>query len=71
MRENPSKNPFVIVAVRAAYDGRTIRVIQDVDEGVFWVGYDLTLENLNEGGPYGCNTFYDLNDAKNEMEDLV
>jgi len=67
----PRKNPYDIIAVRATMDGRTVRIIHDYDEDIYWVGINLTLENLHEGGPYGCRTCYDKEDARAEMEDMI
>lgn len=69
--DRPRKNCFEEIATRVADDGRMVTIIKDIDEGVYWVGYDLTLDNLNEGGPYGCYTKYDEEDARAQMEDMT
>ncbi len=67
--DNPSKQPFVLVATRPAQNGLMVGLIRDVDEGVYWVGYNLTVANLSNP-PYGVRTYYDEEEARSEMESL-
>lgn len=69
--DNPSKNPWVIVATRPADNGHMVTIIEDIDEDIFYVGYGLTLGNVKEGGPHGCYTLYDKDDAYSKMEDMI
>ncbi len=69
--DRPRKNPFELIATRPSSNGMMVTIIKDTDEGVYWTGYGLTLENFKTGGPYGVRTFYDEDDARNTMEDLT
>lgn len=50
--------------------GHVYTIIIDDDEQIFYVGRGLTIENLNEGGPYGCYTFYDREEAADKLSEL-
>ena len=39
-------------------------------EGVFYVGFNLTPENVNEGGEFGCRTYYTEEEALDEYRAL-
>jgi hypothetical protein len=67
--DNPSKKPFELVASRPATNGLSVGLVCDKDEGVYWVGYGLTVANLSNP-PHGVRTFYDEEDARAELEDL-
>ena len=69
--DRPRKNCFEVVATRAASNGKMVTIIKDIDEGIYWTGYELTLDNFKSGGPYGCYTDYDEDTARNTMEDLT
>jgi len=48
-------------------NGYPVAIIKS-KEGVFHVGFGLTVANVNAGGPLGCRTFYDEEDAIAEFE---
>ena len=50
--------------------GNVYNVIIDDDEKIWYVGRELTIENLNEGGPWGCYTFYCSDDASEKLSEL-
>ena len=68
----PRKNPYVPLGGRFCIaKGKQINIIQDKDRDIYYVGLELTIENLHEGGPYGCHTLYDLDDARDKVEELM
>ena len=64
---SPRKQPYELLAMRATARGM-VAVIHDRDENIYYVGVGLTIGNLKEGGPYGCRTYYDKEEALEQID---
>lgn len=69
MRENSYKQPYLVRAERSSTRGAIV-IIEDRNAEEYLVGIGLTVENANIGGPYGCRTFYDYEDAQAELTQM-
>jgi len=66
------KQPYRHIAGRMSMNmGGMINMIEDIDEGIFYVGFMLTIENLHEGGPRGARTSYCKDDAYKDLSDMA
>jgi len=74
MYRGPSarKQPYEAISQRFCMaTGKMVNIIHDRDEDIWYVGTGLTIENLNEGGPFGCHTFYCVDDASDKQMQMV
>jgi len=68
----PRKQPYKHIAGRMNVEnGRMVHIIHDEDQDIYYTGFMLTIENIHVGGPYGCRTSYDKDDAYNDMSDMT
>ena len=66
--EMARKQPFRLYKSRATLKGG-IAIVEDIDEGLYYVGIRLTVENINNP-PYGVFTYYDEQDALDQFYDM-
>jgi len=64
--QSPRKKPFELKQHKLNSSGLMVAVIEDIDTGVFYIGVGLTVDNVNEGGPWGCRTYYDEDEAMDD-----
>jgi len=69
--DRPFKNPYELVSTRFSPTRGDVAVIYDKNSEIYLVGIGLTLDNVQEGGPYGSREAYTREDAMNEMYNLI
>ena len=66
------KQPYQHLAGRMSMSmGGMINIIHDRDADIYYVGFMLTVENIHEGGPRGCRTSYDEDDAYSDLAEMA
>lgn len=65
--DNSFKQPYEIITTRMSMERGSVSIIYDRNREEYLIGFGLTIENANEGGPYGCRTVFDEEDAYSEL----
>lgn len=65
------KQPYEMITTRVSMERGKISIIYDKNREEYLIGQGLTIENAHEGGPYGCRTVFDKEDAYSELIDMV
>ena len=69
--DRPLKQPYEIIATRVSVTRGTVTIIHDKNSEKYYTGIELTLENIGEGGPYGCIESSCKDDAYNDLSNLI
>ncbi len=70
MRENQYKQPYIVRAERTSMRRGKVVILEDRNKEEYLIGIGLTVDNANTGGPYGCRTVFDLEDAYTELTSM-
>ena len=69
--DNSFKQPYELVTTRVSMTRGVCSIIYDRNREEYLVGKGITVENAHEGGPYGCRTVFDKDDAYSELIEMV
>jgi len=69
--DRPFKKQYELISTRFSPTRGDISVIYDKNNEFYLIGIGLTLDNVQDGGPYGSREAYTREDALNEMRRLI